>query len=48
MVTHEGNTSGDESNDEYEAPGEYFEAPEKGKEEYIRSDEDLHIAGGGG
>ena len=45
MATHEGNTSGDDSNDEYEAPGE---AQEKGKEEYVSSDEDLHIAGGGG
>ena len=48
MATHEGNTSVDESNDEYEAPGVYFEAQEKDIEEYISNDKDLHIAGGGG
>jgi hypothetical protein len=31
---HEENTGGDEGFDEYEAPGEYFEAEDKGREEY--------------
>ena len=34
VATHGDSTGGDEGNDEYEAPGEYFEAEERSKEEY--------------